>query len=206
MSKYKFIFDLDSTITQEEILPKLSKELNRYNEMRALTESTMLGEIPFRESFLQRIKILSDLPIDYVQKIISNIKLNNKLVRFIRENKDDCYVVTGNLDKWICKLMDRIGISNHCYCSHASVHENKLASVLDIIDKKSVAAQFKGDKIIVVGDGNNDADMMSIADIGVGYGGVRPVAPAVLAVCTHAIYDEQTLVDFLSNFAKENTK
>ena len=73
MSHYKFIFDLDSTITKEEILPKISIEVGKQEEMRALTEATMLGEIPFEESFSRRVKILSTLPISKVQDIVYNI-------------------------------------------------------------------------------------------------------------------------------------
>ena len=48
-----------------------------------------------------------------------------------------------------------------------------------------------------MGDGSNDADMISMAEVGIGFGGVRRIAPSVLEVCTHAIYEEGRLVDFL---------
>lgn len=35
---YTYIFDLDSTITTQEILPTISKVIGRYDEMRDLTE------------------------------------------------------------------------------------------------------------------------------------------------------------------------
>jgi hypothetical protein len=40
--------------------------------------------------------------------------------------------------------------------------------------------------------------MVSMARVGIGFGGVRSVAPSVLEVCTHAIYDEGRLVQFLN--------
>lgn len=39
--------------------------------------------------------------------------------------------------------------------------------------------------------------MIEAAEVGIGYGGVREIAPAVLACATHAIYEEEKLVEFL---------
>lgn len=49
MSDYIFLFDLDSTITRQEILPTISEGIGKQKEMRKLTEATMRGEIPCSE-------------------------------------------------------------------------------------------------------------------------------------------------------------
>ena len=54
-SRFIFLFDLDSTITRQEILPTIAEEFGVFEEMRALTERTMRGELPFKQSFLQRV-------------------------------------------------------------------------------------------------------------------------------------------------------
>lgn len=101
MSDYVFLFDLDATITKAEILPEIAVKINKEKQMRELTEKTMAGEIPFDHSFLERVKLLSGIPVSTVRSIIAGVPLNEKLVQFIRENKERCYVVTGNLDIWI---------------------------------------------------------------------------------------------------------
>jgi len=202
MNKYTFIFDLDSTITAEEILPKIALEINELDNMRRLTEATMLGEIPFVESFTQRVKLLSNIPVSNVQEIVENVSLNNKLVEFLQKFKDQCYIVTGNLDVWIEKLMNKIGMKDHYYCSKALVENDKLISIEHIIDKKSTIEQFCPE-LVVVGDGNNDAEMMSIAKIGIGCGIVREVAPSVRECCKMIIYNEETLYNILEKLAKE---
>lgn len=199
MKDYIFLFDLDSTLTAEEILPKISITVGKMDEMRRLTEATMLGEIPFKESFTRRVELLSSIPVSEVQDIVSEVKLNRQLIKFLQDNKDCCYIVTGNLDVWIEKLLKNLGLENNCYCSKAKVENDKIQYIENIIDKKEIVSSFK-DKIIAVGDGNNDAEMIGMANIGIGFGAIRPIAPAVLNTCTHAIYNENTLVSFLEKF------
>lgn len=198
MSRYIFLFDLDSTITKQEILPTIAKEIGIYDEMRALTEQTMTGEIPFKQSFLKRVDLLRGVPVSKVQQIVENIELNEKLVSFIQNNKPRCYIVTGNLDVWIEKLMQKIGVEKNVFCSKALVNENDmLQDVFSIVDKNAVIKQMIL-PFVAIGDGNNDAEMIDSAEVGIGFGGVRPVAPSVLECASHVAYDEARLVEFLN--------
>lgn len=92
MSRFVFLFDLDSTITRQEILPTIAKEVGVYEQMSALTESSMRGEIPFKQSFLQRVELLKKIPVSQVQDIVTHIALNEKLVEFIKTYKNRCYI------------------------------------------------------------------------------------------------------------------
>lgn len=196
MTEYIFLFDLDSTITNLEILPTISEKIGKLEEMRNLTEATMKGEIPFKNSFLKRVNILSEINVDEVQNIVERIPLNNEIARFIIENKERCYVVTGNLDVWICKLMNKLGVTNHVYCSKADVKNNKIAKVVSVIDKELTVKQFV-QPLVVIGDGDNDSGMAQLADIAVGYGGVRDIAPSLLRNIDFAFYDDKKCADFL---------
>ena len=190
MSEYIFLFDLDSTITKQEILPTISKELGLYEEMVKLTELTMKGEIPFKKSFLQRVELLKSQPVSKVCQKISEIPLNELVVKFIRDNRERCCIVTGNVDVWIVELVKRIGIENNVFCSKALVKDDYIQDVFSIVDKNLVASQMVL-PFVAIGDGNNDAEMIEAAEIGIGFGGVREVAPSVLKCASHAIYDEK---------------
>lgn len=196
MSKYIFLFDLDSTVTKQEILPTISKQLGMYESMSSLTESTMRGEIPFKQSFLQRVDLLKGIPVSQVREMVAEILLNMRLVDFIKRNRDRCYLVTGNLDIWIEKLIQSIGMERNVFSSKALVKNDYIEDVFSIIDKNAVIGQMVL-PFVAVGDGNNDAEMIEAAEIGIGYGGVRDIAPSVLTCASHAIYDEEKLVDFL---------
>lgn len=198
MSDYIFLFDMDSTITKKEVLPEIAQRIDRLDEMRKLTEATMRGEIPFRTSFLRRVKILSDISVKEVNQIVSDIPLNENIVHFISNNRERCYVVTGNLDIWICGLMHRLGIMDHTYCSKADVMNDRISKVVSVVDKELMVKQFV-QPMVAIGDGDNDAGMCRMANIGIGFGGVREIAPALLRSIDYAFYDDKRCADFLWN-------
>lgn len=197
MTNRVFLFDLDATITKEEILPNLAEQVGMLKEMREMTEKTMRGEIPFQSSFLARVEMLKTIPVSRVAEIVEKTPLNEELVQFIRTHASRCYIVTGNIDVWIEKLIKRIGLPmSHCYCSSASVSDDYIISVNSVVDKEKIAKQFVV-PVVAVGDGSNDAEMVRLADVGIGYGGVRPVAYSLMCNATHVICDEHRLCNFL---------
>ena len=109
MRKTAYCFDLDGTITLQEILPLISRKTGMYEEIALLTDVTMKGLIPFESSFKLRVKLLSSIPISTVQDIVSKVVLQQRLISFIRENAESCYVITGNLDVWVKQLEPRLG-------------------------------------------------------------------------------------------------
>lgn len=197
MCNYLYLFDLDSTITKVEILPEISKMLGVEKEIRALTEETMQGIIPFKHSFLKRVDILGQTDVDKVREMIAEIPLNEEIADFIRSNHDNCYVVTGNLDVWIEGLLERLNMIGHCYCSKAMVENNKISKVISVIDKGMQVEQIV-QPFVAVGDGDNDSVMAEKADIGIGFGAVREIAPSLMRTVDYAFYEEKRLVEFLN--------
>ena len=190
MSDYIFLFDMDSTITQKEVLPEVSKRIGKLEEMRRLTEATMRGEIPFRTSFL------SDISVAEVNQVVSEIPLNPYIAEFIEQNRDRCYVVTGNLDVWISGLMKKLKMENHCYCSKADVINDRISKVVSVADKELMVRQFV-QPMVVIGDGDNDSGMARMADIAIGFGGVRPIAQSLLRNADFAFYEDKRCAEFL---------
>lgn len=195
-SRYVFLFDLDSTITRQEILPTIATEFGVFKEMSALTERTMRGELPFKQSFLQRVELLKNISVSQVCNLVGEIALNEPLVQFIKRYQNRCYIVTGNLDIWIDRLIKKLGMEKNTFCSKALVDNDYIQDVSSIVDKNAVISQMVL-PFVAIGDGNNDAEMIEAAEIGIGYGGVREIAPSVLACASHAVYQEKKLTEFL---------
>ncbi len=196
MSDYIFLFDMDSTITKKEVLPEISTRIGKHKEMRFLTEATMRGELPFKTSFMKRVEILSDIPVSTVNNLVANIPLNEEIVKFISNYRNRCYVVTGNLDIWITGLMNKIGMKHHYYCSKAEVKDDHLYKIISVVDKELTAKQFV-QPIVVIGDGDNDSGMARLADIAIGFGGVREIAPSLIECIDYAFYNDKKCADFL---------
>ena len=196
MSNYIFLFDLDSTVTKEEILPTVSSKIGKEDEMCRLTEATMRGEIPFKTSFLNRVNILKSIKVSEVRNIVSEITLNTNIANFICEHADRCFIVTGNLDIWICDLMKKIGMENHVYCSKADIVNDTITKVVNVADKELIAKQFI-QPLVTIGDGDNDTGMARLAEIAIGFGGVRNIAPSLLRSIDYAFYDDKRCAEFL---------
>lgn len=193
-----YLFDLDSTVTKQEILPTIAKKIGIYDEMRSITESTMRGELPFKQSFLKRVGLLKNIHVQDVADMIAEIPCENGIVQFMREHMESCFVVTGNLDVWIDGLMKKIGMDGHVFCSKAIVDdEGFISKVLSVVDKGAVIKQMVT-PFVAVGDGNNDAEMIEAAVVGIGYGAVRDVSDAVLASASHVVYSEECLIRLLN--------
>jgi len=97
MSKIKFIFDLDGTITSEETLPLIAKHFNVQEGIEQLTRETIQGDIPFVESFIRRVFILGKLPVDEVAALLENVKMYPELSDFVRTHG---LVATGARTWW----------------------------------------------------------------------------------------------------------
>jgi len=191
--KTQFLFDLDGTITKTETLPLIAEKFAVVEEISQLTKSTINGKVPFVESFIKRVFILKDLPIDKIRELLYNVALYEEVVSFIREHSDCCSIVTGNVYDWVEPLADRVGC--RLYASQAIVESNEIVKLDKIIKKEEIVERYKanGYRTVFVGDGNNDAEAMRAADIAIASGLTHQPAFSVIAAADYLIYEEKTL-------------
>ena len=126
-----YTFDLDGTVSMEELLPLMAKELDLEMELGLLTRLTLDGTLSFEASFRLRFHILRSIPVETVQRISARVPLHPGIEAFITGNRDRCAVVTGNLDVWAKPFMDRLGCP--FYTSTSAVEKGQLClkTVLD---------------------------------------------------------------------------
>ena len=186
-----YAFDLDGTVTKVETLPLLAAELNLSKEITRLTELTLSGRIPFEISFRMRYGILNRIPLDRIVEIMATVPLESSIEKFIGDNRNDCVLVTGNLDRWIEPIAERLG----CEIYSSTLDGGRLR----IIDKGAVVRRLRSQsaRVISIGESFNDVSMLEAADVSIAYGGVhRPIAAAV-SVADFVVFDGETLCRLL---------
>lgn len=189
----KYIFDLDGTVTSQETLPLIANHFNLQQEIHNLTRETIQGNIPFIESFIRRVHILGKLPVSEIAALVKNVKLHLQIVDFIQTHKEKCIIASGNLDCWIKPLTDEIGCEY--YYSTALVKGDRAVSISSIINKESIVKKYQdsGEKIIFIGDGNNDMEAMRISDVGIAVGLIHYPAKSILPFADYLIFNESAL-------------
>ncbi len=189
----KFLFDMDGTVTSCETLPIISSHFNIKEEIDQLTKETVQGNIPFIESFIRRVNILGQLPVDEVSELLGSVSLYPLVHDFIRKHKKDCVIVTGNLKCWCEVLGSKIGCP--AYYSDALVEDNKVIKLKTILRKEQIVDQFKalGETVVFIGDGNNDLEAMRHANISIATGLTHKPAKSLYAIADYIIFNEKAL-------------
>lgn len=195
----KFAFDLDGTITKVETLPILAKELGISAQMKFLTDLTLAGKISFEKSFRIRYEILKKIPLQKISEIMSSIELDEEIFKFIRENKSQCVVVTGNLDCWIKPVAEKLGCE--IFSSTSEIDLQGVPILKEILQKDFVIRQLKQNckKVIAIGESFNDVPMLKAADISIAYGGVHKPVDAAIFVADYFVNDSATLCQLLKS-------
>ena len=195
----KFAFDLDGTVTKVETLPILARELNLAAQISELTKLTLAGKISFEKSFRLRYSILKKIPPKKIAAVMSNIELDENIFNFIRENKSNCAVVTGNLDCWIEPIAEKLGCE---IFSSKSKLVNGVPILTEILRKDFAIRRLKEscEKVIAIGESFNDVPMFEAADVSIAYGGVHKPVDAAVFVADYFVDDSVTLCRLLKKF------
>jgi HAD superfamily phosphoserine phosphatase-like hydrolase len=193
-----FCFDLDGTITGEELLPLIASEIGLEEEMRLLTRLTMDGLIPFEDSFRLRFAILHMAGVDRIQEIVAEVEIDPDIERFIADHRDRCFILTGNLDVWIAPLVERL----RCQV-FSSVSRWNARGRLELVEtmRKNVPAlalKERFDRVVAIGDGYNDVPMFEVADVGVAFNGVHPSPDALVSVSDYVVSNGKGLCRLLN--------
>lgn len=191
-----FVFDLDSTITRCELLPRIARSIGAEDEMARLTEQAMAGAAAFEDSFSMRVERLKAVPVSQARQIAAAAPLHAEIVRFIMENPSRCRILTGNLDVWIEDLIARLGMQGRCLCSRARVDQDRLLGIDRILDKDQAAARLPH-PFVAIGDGDNDLGLLQQADIGVAFGGARAISDRLRRAADRVFNDESALIRYL---------
>ena len=176
-------FDMDSTLIQAECIDELAKRAGVGDQVAAITESAMRGEIDFKESFTRRVALLKGLPVSVMQEIAENLPITEGTDRLMSVLKTCGYkiaILSGGFTYFGEYLQRRYGI-DYMYANELEVGEDGLLTgryVGEVVDGRRKADLLKliaqTEKVnlaqtIAVGDGANDLPMLLEAGLGIAF-------------------------------------
>ncbi|MFZ8909874.1 MAG: phosphoserine phosphatase SerB [Candidatus Nanopelagicales bacterium] len=207
------VMDVDSTLIQDEVIDLLAAENGVLEEVSAITESAMRGEIDFAESLTRRVALLSGLSVDALAVTAQRIRLTpgaRTLCRTLRRLGFRVCLVSGGFAEVIAPLAEQLEVDGLCANTLEVVDGRLTGRVLgDIVDrsgKRKALERFASEfsiplsRTIAIGDGANDLDMLDAAGLGIAFN-AKPVVRAAADTSLNAPYLDSVL--FLLGITRE---
>ena len=176
------VFDMDSTLIEAEVIDELAKVAGVGDQVSAITESAMRGEIDFNESFERRVALLKGLDEAALELVAGQLKMTEGAETLMVTLKRLGYktaILSGGFKYFGNKLRDNLGF-DYVYANDLDIEDgvvtgkvtgqivdgNRKAELLkDIARRENIALE----QVIAIGDGANDLPMLSIAGLGIAF-------------------------------------
>jgi phosphoserine phosphatase len=196
-AKRLIVFDVDSTLIQGEVIEMLAARAGVEDEVRAVTEAAMRGEIDFAESLHQRVATLVGLDESVIDDVAEAIQLTpgaRTTIRTLRRLGFHCGVVSGGFRQVIDDLAHDLEL-DFVAANTLEIVDGKLTGRVlgEIIDREAKAVALRKfaaqvgvpmEQTVAVGDGANDIDMLNAAGLGIAFNAkpaLREIADAALS-------------------------
>jgi phosphoserine phosphatase len=193
LSAFKLIaFDMDSTLINIECVDEIGDAVGKKEEIAAITEAAMRGEIPdYKESLRRRVRLLRGVTVaDLEQVYVERLQLNpgaKELVAACKAAGMKTLLVSGGFTFFTDRVRDTLGIdytrSNvleiesgpNCGQLTGRMVDQEWGDICDGEEKRRMFLQtcamlgISPKQAIAMGDGANDLPMMGEAGLSVAY-------------------------------------
>jgi phosphoserine phosphatase len=177
-----FMADMDSTIVSGETLDDMASKAGIGEKVSEITKRAMAGEIDFEEALMERVALLSNLPVSIIHETLHEVQLNTgakELLTHLKSKNIHCVLISGGFTVFTSDVANRLGFDMH-FGNHLDVQGNILTGLVNppILDKEfkqkklmklMQSMHIDGTQTMAIGDGANDLPMLETAGLGIGY-------------------------------------
>jgi phosphoserine phosphatase len=203
------VMDMDSTTIEIECIDEIAILAGVGEQVSAVTELAMQGQLDFAQSLHQRVATLKGSPETILEEVAKNIPLMPGLKTLIKELKQHHWriaIASGGFTYFANQLEKSLGL-DASFANQLEIKAGKLTGKVlgDVFDAQAKADSLAilGEKFtiateqtVAMGDGANDLVMMSAAHLGVAF----HAKPIVLAQADASI--NQSGLDCLLHWLK----
>lgn len=175
-------FDMDSTLIQAEVIDELARRHGVYEEVAAVTERAMRGELDFQQSFRERMAKLKGLDEAVLAEIAEELPLMDGVERLMKHLKRLGYrtaILSGGFTYFARHLQEKLGFdeihANELLIENGKVTGEVREPILDASRKAELLREIAAreglamEQTIAVGDGANDLKMLAAAGLGIAF-------------------------------------
>lgn len=176
------VMDVDSTLIQGEVIEMLAAHAGCAEEVAAVTEAAMRGEIDFAESLTTRVGKLAGVPVSALDEVYASLEFTPGARTMVRTLKRLGYrfaLVSGGFTAIIEKIAAELGIdyfaANDLEVVDGVLTGRVLGPIVDRAGKADALRRFAGEagiplaSTVAIGDGANDLDMLAASGLGVAF-------------------------------------
>ena len=176
------VSDMDSTMIGQECIDELADYAGIKEQVAAITERAMRGELDFGQALTERVTLLAGLEAAAIDQCLAEritpVAGARTLIATLRSRGCRAVLVTGGFHHFADAIGAQLGF-DRVVGNRLAVAEGRLTGALDgpISDagtKRGTLEEEReqlgeGARVLALGDGANDIPMLRAADYGVAY-------------------------------------
>ena len=181
-AKRLVVLDMDSTLIQIEVIDELANLAGAGEQVAAITERAMNGELDFQQALRERVALLKGLSADALEQVYRELPFTpgaKNLVRILRRLGFKTAVISGGFNFFTDRLKAELGL-DYAYANALEIVDGKVTGQVagaivdgqrkaelleEITDREGITLS----QVIAIGDGANDLPMLGRAGLGIAF-------------------------------------